>query len=169
MPAPPTGGLTTASANLRSEPRIAPETVVGTLCAGDTLEYINIQTATDGVRWYQVRVAQIGATCSPRRVPAGTVGWAAASVISAPSGDVARYVQLAGLELPTAISLPTSPPTARPAAQPTARPQPKPTAVTIAPGTYRVGAICRDGTHSNATGRGACSHHGGVDHWLYNS
>jgi hypothetical protein len=31
----------------------------------------------------------------------------------------------------------------------------------------RIGAICRDGTRSNATGRGACSHHGGVDHWLY--
>ncbi len=35
--------------------------------------------------------------------------------------------------------------------------------------TYRtrVGAICRDGTRSSATGRGACSHHGGVSRWLY--
>ncbi len=32
---------------------------------------------------------------------------------------------------------------------------------------YRTGAICRDGWHSYATGRGACSHHGGVDYWLY--
>jgi hypothetical protein len=31
----------------------------------------------------------------------------------------------------------------------------------------RTGCICRDGTQSTATGRGACSHHGGVDHWLY--
>jgi len=31
----------------------------------------------------------------------------------------------------------------------------------------RTGCICRDGTRSYATGRGACSHHGGVDHWLY--
>jgi hypothetical protein len=31
----------------------------------------------------------------------------------------------------------------------------------------RVGCICRDGTRSYAIGRGACSHHGGVDHWLY--
>ncbi|MBR3176472.1 hypothetical protein IKF25_00660 [Candidatus Saccharibacteria bacterium] len=30
----------------------------------------------------------------------------------------------------------------------------------------RYGAICRDGTRSNATGRGACSHHGGVSTWL---
>lgn len=34
--------------------------------------------------------------------------------------------------------------------------------------THRIGAICRDGWHSPATGRGACSHHRGVDHWLYN-
>ena len=36
-----------------------------------------------------------------------------------------------------------------------------------APSTIRIGAICRDGWESSATGRGACSHHGGVDHWLY--
>jgi hypothetical protein len=38
------------------------------------------------------------------------------------------------------------------------------------PGTtgIRVGCICNDGTRSYATGRGACSHHGGVNHWLYN-
>jgi hypothetical protein len=31
----------------------------------------------------------------------------------------------------------------------------------------RIGAVCRDGTTSTATGSGACSHHGGVDHWIY--
>ncbi len=30
----------------------------------------------------------------------------------------------------------------------------------------RVGAICNDGTRSNATGSGACSHHGGVREWI---
>lgn len=29
----------------------------------------------------------------------------------------------------------------------------------------RVGAKCCDGTNSKATGRGACSHHGGVKYW----
>ena len=33
--------------------------------------------------------------------------------------------------------------------------------------SYRIGAICSDGTRSYATGRGACSHHGGVAYWLY--
>ena len=31
----------------------------------------------------------------------------------------------------------------------------------------RIGCICSDGTRSSATGRGACSHHGGVSRWLY--
>lgn len=31
----------------------------------------------------------------------------------------------------------------------------------------RTGAVCNDGTYSSATGRGACSHHGGVSQWLY--
>jgi hypothetical protein len=31
----------------------------------------------------------------------------------------------------------------------------------------RIGAICNDGTRSYATGRGACSHQGGVRYWLY--
>ena len=30
---------------------------------------------------------------------------------------------------------------------------------------HRVGAKCCDGTNSRATGRGACSHHGGVKYW----
>jgi hypothetical protein len=29
----------------------------------------------------------------------------------------------------------------------------------------RIGAYCNDGWESNATGRGACSQHGGVDIW----
>jgi hypothetical protein len=34
-------------------------------------------------------------------------------------------------------------------------------------GRTRSGAICNDGSRSYATGSGACSHHGGVDHWVY--
>lgn len=37
---------------------------------------------------------------------------------------------------------------------------------TAATGT-RIGAVCKDGTRTDATGSGACSHHGGVDYWLY--
>jgi len=31
----------------------------------------------------------------------------------------------------------------------------------------RIGAVCWDGTISSSTGRGTCSHHGGVKNWLY--
>ena len=32
---------------------------------------------------------------------------------------------------------------------------------------HRIGAVCKDGTTSTATGSGACSHHGGVSCWQY--
>ena len=32
--------------------------------------------------------------------------------------------------------------------------------------SVRTGAKCRDGSTSSATGRGACSHHGGVSYWV---
>jgi len=32
---------------------------------------------------------------------------------------------------------------------------------------HRIGAVCKDGTTSKATGSGACSHHGGVSCWQY--
>lgn len=31
----------------------------------------------------------------------------------------------------------------------------------------RVGAVCEDGWRSSSTGSGTCSHHGGVDYWVY--
>jgi Flp pilus assembly pilin Flp len=34
-------------------------------------------------------------------------------------------------------------------------------------GMARTGATCKDGTSSGATGRGACSRHGGVKEWTY--
>ncbi len=46
----------------------------------------------------------------------------------------------------------------------TPKPAPQPVQQQV---RYRTGAICRDGWQSRATGRGACSHHGGVSRWLY--
>jgi hypothetical protein len=31
----------------------------------------------------------------------------------------------------------------------------------------RIGGICRDGTYTTATGRGAGSHHGGIAQWVH--
>jgi hypothetical protein len=52
------------------------------------------------------------------------------------------------------------------AVAPTPSPTPTPTP-TPTPGGFRVGAICKDGTPSTATGSGACSSHGGVACWRY--
>lgn len=38
--------------------------------------------------------------------------------------------------------------------------------ITSAGDCERIGAICNDGTRSNATGSGACSSHGGVKEWI---
>lgn len=52
--------------------------------------------------------------------------------------------------------------------KPVYRPLPLPTyQPSESGGGARTGAICNDGWESSATGRGACSHHGGVDYWLY--
>lgn len=37
---------------------------------------------------------------------------------------------------------------------------------TVTNSSTRTGAICKDGSRSSATGKGACSHHGGVSYWL---
>lgn len=155
--APPTGQAVT-TANLRSEPRVASETVIGKLCEGDKLEYLSIQQVGTDL-WFQVRVVSEASACDPARASVGTIGWAAGSVISEASYNVREYARSAGIQLPTAI----------PSTAALVPPTPRPTQAPIPAGPrFRVGAVCRDGSHSSATGRGACSHHGGVAYWLYN-
>jgi hypothetical protein len=81
------------------------------------------------------------------------IGQALVGKISAP---IAASMQ--GIGSPAPVNTPR--PTATPNVAPTATPY-------VAPTGGRTGAICNDGTYSSATGRGACSHHGGVARWLY--
>ena len=53
------------------------------------------------------------------------------------------------------------------ASAPAPRSSPSSTPPAQSPSGTRTGAICKDGWRSTATGRGACSHHGGVATWLY--
>ncbi len=72
---------------------------------------------------------------------------------------------------------PTSTPRSGPTVAPVATPRLVPTVAPVAtplPTVYvppssgvRIGAVCHDGWISSATGRGACSWHGGVAYWLY--
>jgi hypothetical protein len=78
-------------------------------------------------------------------------------------GAEARQAILALTPSPT----PTNTPVALPTGTATSVAAPIATATTSGNSGIRIGAICRDGTSSTATGSGACSHHRGVDHWLY--
>lgn len=74
-PAPtlPLGNIVT-SGNLRSEPLVVPETVVGQICIGDTVDVLEEQIVGGSI-WYRVRVTQTGPDCDPSRVPVSTEGW----------------------------------------------------------------------------------------------
>lgn len=88
-------------------------------------------------------------------------------VSQSPAGD---WYQLDNGQWIAAFLVTTASPADEQSAAPTATPAPaQPTpAPTVNPlSGQRSGAVCRDGTTSGATGRGACSHHGGVDHWTY--
>src|SRR6266508_3284156 len=152
-----------------TEPRISPETVIGQLCPNDQVDFLS-QQLVGADRWYRVRLTQRAKDCVSTHVALGAEGWASTILVSDPSYPVEQYAQVANITLPTAIVLPTATPRPTATPKPTAVPRPTvaPTDVPALPasGGVRVGEICRDGTRSYATGRGACSHHGGVDHWL---
>ncbi len=89
-----------------------------------------------------------------------TKGWSGRAYLEV-SGDLSQLkpVQVA------------APPTTRATLRPTTR-APTQTRIVQVPPTQpflgiRIGAVCRDGTTSTATGSGACSRHGGVSRWLY--
>ncbi len=78
-------GSVLAGGNLRSEPRIATETVIGQICPGDAIEFLEQRTAADGATWYRIRVIASGGECSPQRVSVGSLGWASATLLSEPA------------------------------------------------------------------------------------
>jgi hypothetical protein len=67
--------------NLRSQPLVAPETVIGQICVGDQVDVLEERTLGDGALWYRVRLAAAGGDCTPQRVTLGSVGWASAQLL----------------------------------------------------------------------------------------
>jgi hypothetical protein len=156
--APPIGQVLKVG-NLRSEPRIAADTVVALICPDDTVAFISRAIIGDAY-WYRVRLETTATDCDSQRAQVGTEGWASSSLLGAPSYTFENYAADAQLALPTTVR-------STPIPKPTVTPRPVVRAAPAAPSGGRIGAICRDGTRSSATGRGACSHHGGVAQWLY--
>ncbi|GAB4210559.1 MAG: SH3 domain-containing protein [Roseiflexaceae bacterium] len=70
--------------NLRSEPRVAPETVLGQIWPGDQIEFLE-ESLVGGQSWFRIRVTTAAATRGGPGVDAGTIGWAAASLLSQPT------------------------------------------------------------------------------------
>lgn len=68
----------TTTANLRSEPRIAPETVVGQVVAADAVTILEEQIGGDGT-WYRVRLTSTGGTLAT-----GTEGWISSTLLKLP-------------------------------------------------------------------------------------
>lgn len=131
-----------------------------------TLVVVSEPTATEVVV-ADVIVPTATSTRRPRPRPQPT-----AVVLPSATPEIVVLEPVAPVIEPTAIPEQPIPPTLPPPAlvdvPPPAPPAPVPEQpVEAQPVGPRTGAICRDGTRSSATGRGACSHHGGVDHWLY--
>lgn len=131
---------TAASANRSANLRGGPGTSYPVVGGVQTGQVLTIVAKNDAGDWYQLDNGQWIAAFLVNNTP---------SVVSAPSQASAAPAQPV-----------VEPPTPTPVPQPIAQPAPSSSG-------GRTGAVCRDGTTSSATGRGACSHHGGVDHWLY--
>jgi hypothetical protein len=69
--------------NLRSEPRIAAETVIGQVCPGDMVDLLE-QQESDGITWHRVRVTTLAEDCVPERVAVDTEGWLSSVLLTIP-------------------------------------------------------------------------------------
>jgi micrococcal nuclease len=78
--APPPDTATTAyinnGGNLRSEPRIAANTVIGQICPGDQMALLEQRE-----QWVRVRLVNPTADCVPTRVSPGTEGWVSSNLV----------------------------------------------------------------------------------------
>jgi hypothetical protein len=78
-------GSVTNGGNLRNEPRVADETVIGQICAGDKIDFLEERTLSDGALWYRIRLIEAAGTCTSQRVTVGSIGWASATLLTKPT------------------------------------------------------------------------------------
>jgi hypothetical protein len=80
-------GVVTHGGNLRSSPKIAPETVVGLICPDDQVAFLEGRRLGAAL-WYRIQVTTTTKNCDPKRVAVGTEGWVNSTLLSAPSAPV---------------------------------------------------------------------------------
>jgi hypothetical protein len=136
-PGPPAASTTDAPAagaqvatvtnggNIRSEVRVAADTVLGQVCLDDQVEILEEQSG-----WYRVRIFATAGDCVPQRVGAGTEGWISATLLSQPTAYTPPEQAAEPTEEPTEAPAaePTEEPTEAPAAEPTEEPTEAPAA-----------------------------------------
>ncbi|NJL05873.1 MAG: hypothetical protein HC911_13405 [Chloroflexaceae bacterium] len=109
--------------NLRSEPRLADETILAQVCPADELAILAEEQAAD-IRWVQVEVLQITGDCSDTRAQPAMIGWLSSVLVGPVTPVAVGDTTASGDPAPAAPTLPVaadqSEPTARPA--PTAEP-----------------------------------------------
>lgn len=76
-------GSVIAGGNLRTEPRVAPETVIGLIWPGDEIVFLEEQVTDNGI-WYRIKVTRPAENRQAEGVPEGQEGWASSSLLSAP-------------------------------------------------------------------------------------
>lgn len=74
-------GSVVIGGNLRSEPRVAPETTLGILWPGDKIVVFEERT-TNGQSWYRIRITRIAPNRAGAGLPVESEGWVSASLLS---------------------------------------------------------------------------------------
>ena len=110
-------GLVAKGGNLRRAPQVASATVLGLIWPGDQVTFIE-QRRISGHLWYRIRIMLAGPGRTGAGVPAGTEGWASATLLTPPGNTV-----------PTLTPMPTQVVTMPEQILPTTKPTPLPTAV----------------------------------------
>jgi hypothetical protein len=77
-------GSVIAGGNLRNQPNLAPETVIGLICPGDQVVFLE-QRDVDASLWYRIRIVQTGASCDVQHVTVGSSGWASSTLLTPPT------------------------------------------------------------------------------------
>lgn len=77
-------GSVVAGGNLRSEPVVVPETVIGQVCPGDQIDFLEERIIGENARWFRITLTQLAADCTPERAPLGSEGWVSSLLLSQP-------------------------------------------------------------------------------------
>ncbi|NJN67466.1 MAG: SH3 domain-containing protein [Chloroflexaceae bacterium] len=77
--------------NLRTAPRVAPDSLMGQVCPGDLVALLENQPD-----WYYIQVVQTMADCVSQRVGAGTEGWISSNLVTPTAPGPEGYPNLPG-------------------------------------------------------------------------